>query len=642
MVALVLLTGFALDNYVLKSSVITINFSIVLAGLAGASVVSSLVGLFYQPKKFKNIPSLFSFLLISSAISLFIFDTGNIDSPYVILWSIVALFVSVFGVWTSLLAVATMGVFVAAQYILDKLTVDAVILDIIAGIVPFTIGLFLWRLIPERSADDKMYKNLASELSQVANQAEVIINAIGDGVIALDKKGSVALINPAAQIITGWSKQDALGLSHNSILQFLDIQGNTVDSARNPVQQVLNNNQQVRDNNLTLVTHNSKKVMVSILVSPLGDAGDGVIAVFRDITKEKTEEREQAEFISTASHEMRTPVASIEGYLGLALNPQTAQIDDKARSFITKAHESAQHLGRLFQDLLDVTKADDGRIGNQPKVVDIMQFVRDIVGGLQPKATEKGLNLIFKPQPDETTRYVAPVYYVNLDNDHLREIIGNLVENGIKYTEQGQVVVDVTGTDETVVLSVKDTGIGIPSEDMPHLFQKFYRVNNPETNQIGGTGLGLYLSRRLVETIGGRIWGESQYHKGSTFFVELPRIDNDEAKSLMLEQSRTISAPKQTPQTLLQDVVLPPRPTTSAPLSPQSMSQPVKPATEVPRGERLTPAQIAEQVAKLSALAKEQSNTSPATPQQPQQTRPLVGQPVINSRPMTVRVPERR
>ena len=115
--------------------------------------------------------------------------------------------------------------------------------------------------------------------------------------------------------------------------------------------------------------------------------------VFRDMTKEKSEEREQAEFISTASHEMRTPVASIEGYLGLALNPATATIDDKAREH-PKAQASAQHLGRLFQDLLDVSKAEDGRLSNNPTVLDTAAYISDIVEGLRPKALEKNLTLI--------------------------------------------------------------------------------------------------------------------------------------------------------------------------------------------------------------------------------------------------------
>lgn len=240
---------------------------------------------------------------------------------------------------------------------------------------------------------------------------------------------------------------------------------------------------------------------------------------------------------------MRTPVASIEGYLGLALNPATATVDAKARDFINKAHESAQHLGRLFSDLLDVSKADDSRLKNDPEVVDVVPFIHDIVEGLTPKAIEKGLRVLYKPMPfgDETPNArFSPVFYANVDNDHLREIAQNLVENAIKYTPQGDIVVDVTGDNEHVVLSVADTGIGIPREDQVHLFQKFYRVDSSDTREIGGTGLGLYLCRRLTETIGGRIWIESEYKRGSTFYVEIPRTDHDEAMRL-IEQSSVLA-----------------------------------------------------------------------------------------------------
>src|SRR5690606_3878909 len=103
------------------------------------------------------------------------------------------------------------------------------------------------------------------------------------------------------------------------------------------------------------------------------------------------------------------------------------------------------------------------------------------------------------------------VYYANVDNDHFREVIGNLVENAIKYTQQGTISVDVTGDDKQIQVSVADTGIGIPAEDLPHLFQKFYRVDNSDTREIGGTGLGLYLSRRLAEAMEGRMWAESRH-----------------------------------------------------------------------------------------------------------------------------------
>jgi len=281
---------------------------------------------------------------------------------------------------------------------------------------------------------------------------------------------------------------------------------------------------------------------------------------------------------------MRTPVASIEGYLGLALNPATAQVDEKARDFINKAHESAQHLGNLFQDLLDVSKADDGRLSNNPKVVDVVEFTHDVVEGLRPKAEQKGLHVLFKPQPDDDEkageRRLNPVYYSNVDNDHLREVIANLTENAIKYTPAGEVVIDVGGDNDHVTISVADSGIGIPKEDQGHLFQKFYRVDNSDTREIGGTGLGLYLCRRLVETMNGRIYVDSEYKKGSTFYVEIPRIDHEEATRLIesasIENENKIETqPAITPLPAEPDLpALPPQPAAAAPVFQQPAAQP--------------------------------------------------------------------
>lgn len=312
---------------------------------------------------------------------------------------------------------------------------------------------------------------------------------------------------------------------------------------------------------------------MAFVVSPMGQ-GDGAIAVFRDITKERDEERAQAEFISTASHEMRTPVASIEGYLGLALNPSTATIDEKARDFITKAHASAQHLGHLFQDLLDVTKADDGRLKENPTVIDVVAFTREIVEGLNAKATEKGLELHYKPDGSKDTigtTVISPVLFAHVDKDHLREVLDNLVENAIKYTLEGSVTVDATATDEYVRVEIQDSGLGIPAEDLPHLFQKFYRVDNTDTREIGGTGLGLYLCRKLVEAMDGRIWVESEYKKGSTFYIEIPRMDRLKATEMMERESQAA------------------RQSTSAPASPDTTTTAAELGTVVTPTVQVTP-----------------------------------------------------
>jgi PAS domain S-box-containing protein len=488
------------------------------------------------------------------------------------------------------------------QLIIDIENLSLPMLIIIIGLCLLVLAIIIfiiWHIknknkspanIPGRS-----YRNLANELSEVASKSEVVINAIGDAVIAIDSNGIIQLINPAAQIITGWEKSDALSLNYQSIIKLIDMKGEAINPSSNPISQALNTNSEIRTSNLTLVTRSGKKIMISMVASPVSETASGVIVVFHDITKEKAEEREKAEFISTASHEMRTPVASIEGYLGLALNPSTAQIDDRARDFIMKAHESAVHLGRLFQDLLDISKADDGRISNNPTIINIVDLLEEIVQGLNQKATEKGLKLSFVPKSSTNERLITPIYYINLDKDHVREVIDNLIDNAIKYTKAGKVNVDIAGNDDNVIISIKDDGIGIPAEDMPHLFQKFYRVENKDTNEIGGTGLGLYLSRRLVEIMGGRIWAESKHNAGSTFFVQLPRINDQEAENIANQQS------------------LQPASTHNQAVSINEAT--IKPAKEVPRGESLTPEQIAAYVERQKQLAQQQTTDQNKTEQ---------------------------
>jgi len=607
------------------------GITIVPAIAAAISLIASVAWYIATPKEDSYVPGLVMYLLFTIAAGSLVVVTGGTSSPFIALFMLSAFFAGVFSMYAALPIIIAAAIFSGQLYLAGDLTAERIAVIIFAAIVPLAAGLVVW-LGRDNSASAKSdVKQVSTQLSEVASTSEVIINAIGDGVVAIDVQGVIQLINPAAQAILGWSKQDALMLNYKSVLHLTDIANQDLLPADDPIAQALNTNQETRANDIVIVTKSAKKVIAALVSSPIGDAGSGVIVVFRDITKEKAEEREQAEFISTASHEMRTPVASIEGYLGLALNPQTAQIDDRGRDFIMKAHDAAQHLGRLFQDLLDVSKAEDGRLANTPKVVDIVDFVHDIVQGLAPKAQEKGLRITYTPMPDESgQKQVAPIYFVNLDNDHIREITDNLIENAIKYTPAGQIVVDVTANDDHVTISIKDSGIGIPAEDIPHLFQKFYRVDNEDTRQIGGTGLGLYLCRRLTEAMGGRLWLESVYKNGSTFFVELPRISAEDAQNLRQQQAQQATqaaAPAPVVPTMPPVVAAPvsvtqpvPAPVPAAPQQVGGIIQDIKPATTVPRGESLTREQIAAHVARLEALSKNQQAAAavrPGTPTPP-------------------------
>ncbi|QQS21483.1 PAS domain-containing protein [Candidatus Saccharibacteria bacterium] len=511
----------------------------------GTAVVAA--GLrFVSARSTRLITSMVAYIALFITAGMLVLGTGGASSKYLSVWVVVALFAPLFGTVITVACLAAAVAFIVLQYTTGVIAIGGLVALSLAAIIPLIVGLLAWGFDDKpdtgQTEEDKSYSELANELSQVAGKSEVVINAIADGVLALDSKGTIQLINPAAQQLIGWTKHDALSLSYKSVLKIINIKNEIVSESEDPIIKALSTNKQVFTDQLSLQTNSGKNFIASISVSPVGQLGKGVIVVFRDVTNEKSDERQRAEFISTASHEMRTPVASIEGYLGLALNPATAQIDAKARDFITKAHESAQHLGHLFQDLLDVSKADDGRMQNNPTVIDVIPFMHEVVTALTPKAAAKNLRITYKPAPDgdvhdELSKRLNPVYYVNVDRDHLREVCDNLVENAIKYTPQGEVVVDVGGDQAHVVITIQDTGIGIPKEDQAHLFQKFYRVDNSDTREIGGTGLGLYLCRKLTETMGGRIWIESEYKKGSTFFVELPRLDHDEAQRLIEQAS---------------------------------------------------------------------------------------------------------
>ena len=529
---------------------IGLSVSDLAAGVAGIGSLIVLILCFWLPRKHETEIGIFVYLLTVAVAATTIITSGGVVSPFLVMWIIVAIFAGFFGA----IILGIMGLLVILQIIATSvqqgINIQFIIGYLFFGFLPLIFSLVLW--IRRQKTDDNT-SNLENRLSAVESKSDVVINAIDDGVLAISKDGNIELINPSAQQIIGWDQGDALGLNWKSVLKLVTSDGKDVEDLENPIAQSLSKNQPTHNDKLFLLTSSEKRILVSIVSSPVGTEGEGIIVVFRDITKEKAEEREQAEFISTASHEMRTPVASIEGYLGLALNPATAHIDEKARDFITKAHESAQHLGRLFQDLLDISKVEDGRMKNNPKIINVNEFLKDIFDGLATKASEKQLNYIFMPDiiDEGKEKSLQPIFYANIDPDHFREVVSNLIENAIKYTPSGEVVVNVTGDDKQISVSVKDSGIGIPAEDIPHLFQKFYRVDNSDTREIGGTGLGLYLSRRLAEAMSGNLRVESKYKEGSTFYLEIPRMNSSEAKQ------RLESAEAESSKDSMQDSTVP-------------------------------------------------------------------------------------
>jgi PAS domain S-box-containing protein len=390
--------------------------------------------------------------------------------------------------------------------------------------------------------------SLAANLRDEKLKFEVIVNTIEDGVVLLDAEHTIQLFNPGAGQITGWDCQEAVGLDVNVVLKLVDAKNQPYEDTLNPLKLVFEKGESVKDNNAYLESRSNKQMPISLNVSPLLDDKGQVtaaVAVLRDVGEERAEEQRRADFISTASHEMRTPVAAIEGYLSLALNEKVATIDNRGRNFLEKAHSSTQHLGQLFQDLLTSAKAEDGRLSSHPTAVEMGAFLEQLSNDLRFAAEKKGLFAEFVIGSSSSIdasqggdRIVRPLYYCLVDPDRMREVVTNLFDNAVKYTETGKVSIGLTGDDKVVQFYVRDTGPGIPAEDVPHLFQKFYRVDNSATRTIGGTGLGLFICRKIVELYNGRIWVDSELGKGSSFFMNFPRLSAQQAADIQAQAAQ--------------------------------------------------------------------------------------------------------
>ena len=445
------------------------------------------------------------------------------------------------------------SVFFAAVYVLLEGNFNVTSLSLQQGVMLSGTGVlaifdyFFWRNKYADPMDTKL-SQLTGMLRSKEEQSAILIQSIADGVVVTNTEGKISLMNRTAANMTGWTVDEATGIDVKLVFKAAKENGEEIAEEDYPFKAVLVHKAYFNQV-LQLTSRGGKKQVISLVISPVvTSTGEvyGTVAVLRDISEQRAAEQQRGEFISTASHEMRTPVAAIEGYLSLALNEKVSTIDTRARGYLEKAHSSTQHLGQLFQDLLTSAKAEDGRLSNHPVVVEMGSFLEQLVEDLRFGAQKKGLasefvvgsnEAIDATKSDDSTpssnRVVKPLYYVYVDPDRVREVITNIFDNAVKYTDAGKVSIGLTGNTDLVQLYIRDTGNGIPAEDIPHLFQKFYRVDNSATRTIGGTGLGLFIARKIIELYQGRVWVESEVGKGSTFFINLPRLSAQKAQDLI-------------------------------------------------------------------------------------------------------------
>ena len=343
-----------------------------------------------------------------------------------------------------------------------------------------------------------------------------------DALIVTDASGHCLDANPAALSLTGYGRDELIGMALSE-LTVAERRGEIGEMMR----RVLANGGEVIET--TILVQDGRSLPVEIVIGSLSHQGEQMfLSSMRDITERRRLERLQAEFVSTVSHELRTPLASILGFGETLLGGKPGPLTQTQREFLEISHESGKLLLRLIDDLLDVGRLEAGRLVLQAEEVDLPELLRDVIQAMVPTAEQKGV-WILQEVPGG-----GPIV-VEADRRRLEQIASNLMSNAVKFTPAGgcvAVALERTAPGEVldgkqlpregVHIRVQDSGIGVPPEDLLHLFERFHRGTNVMGQPIQGTGLGLHITRGLVQAHHGHIWAESQAGAGSTFHVWLP------------------------------------------------------------------------------------------------------------------------
>ncbi len=346
-------------------------------------------------------------------------------------------------------------------------------------------------------------------------KAAAIFSSIGQAALVTDSKGYISHINQVALDILGYKKSELLGKWFPETIKVVDKTNQPVDLIDRPVSQALMSGKPVTANCFYRIRDGSM-IPIAVTVSPvmLGTEPIGAVEVFRDISKEYEIDRMKSEFISLASHQLRTPLSAISMYTHMLLDGYEGELQSGQREMMEVVQASVLRMNELIDTLLNISRIESGKMHVNLKEVDVIQLVERLLDEMRPLGKERRISIRFRcPQSCK----------VMSDPLLLWEIFANLITNALKYSHgDSYIVVSLSNTKRGLSYTVSDKGIGIPSKLQELIFTKFFRAPNAVYQETEGTGLGLYMVKQIADALGGKVGFKSQPQKGSTFYFRLP------------------------------------------------------------------------------------------------------------------------
>lgn len=356
------------------------------------------------------------------------------------------------------------------------------------------------------------------EAEEERDRTNAILYGIGEGVFVVDEKLRIIMTNKMITRLSGCSNEELIGQKYYNKLKFFI---NNEEKDEFIKESLKNGKIKEISNQSVFIGKDENTIPVSGNAAPLKNKkGEiiGCVVVFGDITKEREIDRMKSEFISVVSHQLRTPLTNIRWFAEMLLEGEGKNITKEQEEFIKEIYDSGKKMIKLVGDLLDISKIEAGKnFILEKKRTDLVSLLREAISDQKIMAEDNGVKIIFQENHPKAL-------FLNIDSDKIKQVFQNLLINAIEYSPNGKsATLGFEDGEEEVIFSVKDSGFGIPLNQQKRVFEKFFRASNVLMTEDAGTGLGLYISKSIIDAHGGKIWFESEENKGTTFYCSFPK-----------------------------------------------------------------------------------------------------------------------